>query len=382
LVDAGLRVLAVAESDAYLKWAAWTLQRARPAWEGELAVLRSPIAPSERQIGDAVAGTSRRPEDVTRTDLLSLRRSLRQHPVDVLLLACTGPTILAIGAVSLPKRGPERPLVVSGLPGVALPIHLRAIRARRDTDVFIAHSRRERDEYHRAFAAEGLPVQVALATLPFLADARDRARTPDGPVVFAAQPSVPPERAERIDMLRRLAALAPPPPIVKLRAENAEMATHNEQWPYPVLWRTLVEQHDVGGDEVEFLTGPLEPVLDRASCLVTVSSTAALEAVGCGLPVLVVDHLGVRDELLNEIFAGSGLFGPLDRKGIGAAGRPDPVWLEENYLHDPDQNDLEEHVAGLRADRTSLPPVPRRALPATWTMVRRTIRLVTTGGMT
>jgi hypothetical protein len=56
------------------------------------------------------------------------------------------------------------------------------------------------------------------------------------------------------------------------------------------------------------------------------------------------------------------------------------AWLEENCFHDPDQDDLGEHVAGLGAGRSSLPPVPRRSLPAAWTTVRRTIRLPITGG--
>jgi Putative glycosyltransferase (DUF6716) len=374
---APLRVLAVAESDAYLKWAAWTLHRARPAWDGTLSVLRSPIGPSARQVVDALSGTSYRPADVIGIDLIGLRRRLRHDPVDVLVLACTGPSILAIGAVSLPKRGPARPVVVSGLPGVALPIHRRAIRARRDTDLFVAHSIRERGDYQRAFGAERLPVRVALATLPFLTDGNDRGGSPDGPVVFAAQPSVPPERDERIDLLRRLAALSPPAPIVKLRAEDAEMATHNEPWPYPQLWRELVERHEVGGDELEFLSGPLEPVLDRARCLVTVSSTAALEAIARGVPVLIVDHLGVDERLLNGIFGGSGLFGALDDKGVGAAAPPDAAWREHNYLHGHERDDLLDQIADVARGTSSISAVPRRGLPTAWITTRRTIRLLT-----
>jgi hypothetical protein len=374
------RVLAVAESDAYLKWAAWTLDRAGPAWHAELTLLRSPIAPSVRQVADALSGTTHRSDEVRRLDLLGLRRRLRQDPPDVLLLACTGPSILAIGAASLPSRGPRRPLVVSGLPGVGLPVHPRAIRARRDTDVFVAHSRRERDEYRRAFAAEDLPVQVALTTLPFLAAVRDARSTEVGPVVFAAQPSVPPRRDERIDLLRRLAALAPPAPVVKLRTEDTEAATHDEPWPYPDLWRELVAAGTVAADEVQFLTGPLEPLLARARCLVTVSSTAALEAIAAGVPVLLVDHFGVDDRLLNGMFAGSGLFGPLDDKGVDTAGAPDPAWREDNYFHPPGEDDLAAHLTARPPGRSSVGPVPRRGLATTWTAVRRTIRLLTTRG--
>jgi hypothetical protein len=377
---APLRVLAVAESDAYVKWAAWTLERLRPSWDGELTVLRSPIAPSDRQIADAVVGTQVDASGVGRTDLIALRRRLRRDRVDVLLLACTGPSILAIGAVALPERGPHRPVVVSGLPGVALPIHRRAIRARRDTDVFVAHSRRERAEYQAAFDAEQLPVRVALARLPFLASGHHPPGRQDGPVVFAAQPSVPPEREERLQLLRRLAALAPPPPIVKLRTQDSESATHNEPWPYPDLWTEIAGRHEVRGSEVEFLAGPLEPVLERARCLVTVSSTAALEAIARGVPVLLVDDLGLDERLLNGMFAGSDLFGPLDRNGVAAAGPPAEAWRDENYFHLAQHDDLVGQVrdaTGERRTGTSVRRVRRRGLQAGWTTARRTIRLLT-----
>jgi hypothetical protein len=376
------RILAVAESDAYLKWAAWTLDRLGPAGGSELAVLRSPISPSDRQIADALSGTSHRPDDVARTTLFRLRRRLRQDPPDILLLACTGPSILAVGAVSLPPRGPQRPVVVSGLPGVALPIRRRAIHARRDTDVFVAHSRLERDDYRAAFDAERLPVRVALATLPFLALSRSPSATAAGPVVFAAQPSVPPDREERVDVLRRLAALAPPAPVVKLRTEDAETATHDEPWPYPDLWRELISQGQVRGDELEFLTGPLEPVLATARCLVTVSSTAALEAIAGGVPVLLVDEYGVDDRLLNGMFAGSGLFGALDDKGVDAAGAPDAAWRADNYFHPSGEDDLVPHLTELGRGRGNVAAVPRRGASTAWTTVRRTIRLLTTRGGT
>ena len=49
--------------------------------------------------------------------------------------------------------------------------------------------------------------------------------------------------------------------------------------------------------------------LERAAALVTVSSTAVLEAVASGVPAVVIDEFGVAPKLINTVFEGSGLFG-------------------------------------------------------------------------
>ena len=338
-----MKVLVVAESDAYLKWAAWLLERAPDGWERELVVLRSPIAPSPVQAEAALEATAYDGATVPVVGIAGLRRRLRQ--VDAVVLACTGPSIAAISLLALPRRRTVRPVVVAGLPGVGLPVAERAIRSRRDVDVFVAHSRREVEAYRSGFAAAHSPTVVALAGLPFL-DVEPASRAVDGDdrVVFAAQPSVPADRGHRIDLLRRLAALGRPAPIVKLRASGGEATTHHEPWPYPSLWAELVGAGGVEPDAVEFVHGSLAAVLERARCLVTVSSTAVLEAMARNVPVLIVDDLGVDDHLLNAVFAGSDVFGPLDTAGIGRAGRPNARWLDHNYFHPRAEDDWIERI--------------------------------------
>ena len=52
------------------------------------------------------------------------------------------------------------------------------------------------------------------------------------------------------------------------------------------------------------------PSTSRApSALVTVSSTAVLEAIASGVPALVIDEFGVAPKLINTVFDGSGLLG-------------------------------------------------------------------------
>jgi hypothetical protein len=72
------------------------------------------------------------------------------------------------------------------------------------------------------------------------------------------------------------------------------------------------------------------------TALATVSSTAALEAIDAGLPVLVLSDFGVSDGMLNKVFEGSGLFGTLKDLTAGRFFHPEPGWLRENYFHRQD----------------------------------------------
>lgn len=68
-------------------------------------------------------------------------------------------------------------------------------------------------------------------------------------------------------------------------------------------------------------------VLDRTDLLVTVSSTAALEALHRRIPTAILTDLGVREALGNHHFVGSGLLASFDRLDKGLAPTPDETWL-------------------------------------------------------
>ena len=79
----------------------------------------------------------------------------------------------------------------------------------------------------------------------------------------------------------------------------------------------------------------------------TVSSTAAIEAVARGVPVIALDTFGVSDELINTVFVGSGLFGG-ESAVIGREFRhPEPGWLDANYFHDPADDDCVAQLVTL-----------------------------------
>jgi hypothetical protein len=363
-----VRVLAVADADSYLKWSAATLDRLPADWHRRQVLLVSPTAPSREQTAAATDNP------ITRLTLPALARLLRRDPPDVLLLACTGPTVGVLTALS-GVRSASRPVLVAGLPGISIPASARAVAHRRECDLLVVHSSRERREFVPLAAAAAPDLAVALSTLPFLvrdhgqhADRR-RAAGPLRDVVFAAQALVPPRRADREAILLALADVRPlGSAVVKVRALAGEQQTHHEDLPYADLWDALSAAGRVRPTDVRFVAGSMRAALARARSLVTVSSTAALEAMDAGVPVVVLTDFGVTDALINTVFRGSGCLGDLADVRAGRAFVPDPGWLADNYFHPADEDDLGARLsdlvrrrdAGLLPRRTSARPPWRR----------------------
>ena len=348
-------MLAVADTDSYLKWSAATLDAMPPGWRTTQLVVDNPVRPSAAQ----VAAATRRPVEVL--DRAGLVRRIRNERPDVVLLACTGPVVATLANARV-LTGPRRPLVVTGLPGISVPATRRALRARSRCDLMLLHSHREVDEFRAKAAVHWPGLTFGLARLPFLPPLAD----PDGPpaegdLVFAAQAKFPPLREDREDLLRALAATTAP--VVKLRAVAGEEQTHREAWSYPELRDGLLA---AGADEVarvRFAGGSMHDALTRARGLVTVSSTAVLEAMALRLPVLLLSDFGVEPGLANVVFEGSGCFGTLDDLRAGRLLHPDPAWLAANYFHPEAENDwlavVERLLAVRAAGGLAVRPRPR-----------------------
>lgn len=91
--------------------------------------------------------------------------------------------------------------------------------------------------------------------------------------------------------------------------------------------------------------------LDTASALVTVSSTAILEAIARGVPVLALADWGIRRSLVNNAFVDGGFLGTMDDLVAGRFAHPDPEWLAENWFHDEAEARWADRAAELVALR-------------------------------
>ena len=127
--------------------------------------------------------------------------------------------------------------------------------------------------------------------------------------------------------------------VVKTRGIPGEFHTHYEQFHYEVLWRDLVATGQVPDpDLLEFAAGSMAEQLRTAAALVTVSSTAVLEAMALDIPVLLIDEFGISEGMINVVFVGSGCQRSLESLMKADFHHPEPSWSAENYFHPVAEN--------------------------------------------
>lgn len=350
-----MKVLGVVDSDSYIKWGASVLDRLPGDWSTSLVVIRTPALPSAGQLEAALSGTGFAAPAVPLIDLDALSALVADERPDVVLLSVRGPVVrvlvrMIVGAVD------RRPVIVSGLPGISIPETLLALYYRSQVDLMILHSKREVSAFEALAAQWGIEQEFVLSTLPFLA-ATPPAPSGGNDVVFAAQAKVPKALADREQLMAWLVAAARHQPehriVVKLRALAGEQQTHSERYPYDEILAAMPDLPD----NLVISTGPMADHLADAAALVTVSSTAAIEAVAMGVPVLALDDFGVSGPLINLVFEGSGLLGSSADLVEGSYRRATDGWLDENYFHAASD---ENWIAAIEA-AVARGPVPLRS---------------------
>ncbi|WP_144754963.1 DUF6716 putative glycosyltransferase [Curtobacterium pusillum] len=352
------RVVGLVDTDSFAKWGAHLLATAPAHWDLELLTVATPRSASRAQLRSAFRGLDDRlahlaaaPPTPMHVDAIVER--LRRDPPDAVLVSVIGPVAELVVDEVLRRVG-RRPVLVTGLPGISYPAKWKGVFFRARADLFVLHSHREVRAYEDLAAEGGVEPHFALATLPFArrGDApgvRDGGGPVRDAVVFAAQPSVPAERADRERVVDWLVETARRHPswrvVIKVRAAAGEHQTHREQDPYP----DLVPADAPANLVVE--SGPMSEHLDRAVALVTISSTAVLEAAARGVPALTLTDFGTGRHLINEVFVGSGLEGDARDLVDGRFGTVRAEWMHDNHFHPESENDWAARTEALMALR-------------------------------
>jgi hypothetical protein len=352
------RILGVADTDSYVKWGAATLARTPSTWDRSLVVIETPFLPNETQRRTALDGLHGVDEVPAVLSLAELTARVAEEQPDVVFLSMRGPMIRVVLRAVL-SVSMNRPVIVSGLPGISIPATKKALAFRSQVDLMVLHSKREIREFDDLAVGLGLHQEFGLATLPFLQGVgphTDAALTgPRDEIVFAVQAKVPRVRANRAEIVEWLAECARRNPhlrvVLKLRAVGDEKQTHAEHHPYDALLDELADRPTNLVTE----SGSMTAHLACAVGLVTVSSTALIEAVAVGVPGLALDDFGVSRRLINPVFEDSNLFGPSSDLVSARFRHPDPAWLDDNYFHADDENDWIERLGALVAAREASP---------------------------
>ena len=354
----------LADSDTRWKWGALTARRLT-ADESPLSgfLLRGRATPTPRQL-DEVGVRADSLNEVTATEFLrEMERDGDRY--DVVVLALVGGAVQAMlhGLARAWQGRTKRPVVVTGYVGVVYEKLADGLLLRHGADLVLANSRHDADRFRAVY--EGVDADASSVTecaLPFLGGARYEEKHDPYTVVFAAQPSVPDTTADRAYLLERLVGHARRHPerevLLKLRSKPGEHTTHIEEAPY----QKLAQRIDGGlPANCRLVYGHMGEVLDRTDLLVTVSSTAALEAMHRRIPTALLTDLGVREALGNHHFTGSGCLASWDQLDAGLLPKADEEWVARQGVaadgtYDTAFDGARARVTGLvGADR--LPPL-------------------------
>nr|WP_240979370.1 DUF6716 putative glycosyltransferase [Streptomyces sp. HNM0574] len=366
-----------------------TARRLAPDARIDGMLLRGRATPTPRQLAEVGVSV----DSLTETTGARFVRAVADRGrYDLVVLACVGGAVQAMlhgmahatgpnapGAAG--SSGVRRPVVATGYVGVVYEKLADGLLLRHGADLVLANSRYDAERFREVYTGAGADASsVTECALPFL-DGEAGRQGADAPaagprpftVVFAAQPSVPVSRADRMYLLRRAAGHARAHPdrevLVKLRSRPGEHTTHIEEQPYQRLAERIP-----GGlpANCRLVYGHMGEILDRSDLLVTVSSTAALESLHRGVPTAVLTDLGIREVLGNHHFLGSGCLVSWDQLDAGTLPEADPAWTARQGVgpwpegtgyadaFDP----ARERVAAL-AGQERLPPLAPYYTPVT-----------------
>lgn len=266
---------------------------------------------------------------LSRRQRLEIRRTDRRTPIhkrpwgqfsalaseiaddtDVLILGLDGQrsrdALLQLSSIWEGKA--KRPMLVSAYPGLLFRFALEGMLDRSGADLLCLNSQQDLDTYRRGRHAQGLASDNAVVTgLPVLWNAHPSDKPVERPsIVFFEQPSIPVHPLQRRYLCRQLKALAeawPDHPVIfKPRTSSIESTLHRRHGEMASVIEAMAES--VPNLQLSFK--PATRLLRSCGCAITVSSTAALEAMAMGVSTRIVGDLGITETLGNHFFAESG----------------------------------------------------------------------------
>ncbi len=299
-----------------------------------------------------------------RVGVPELLTQLADTDAAVVVLACVGGTVQALlhGLAHVWSGRLTRPVVVTGYVGLVFERVVDGLLLRAGADVVLANCAADAARFRDTLTAvDADPDSVVQTALPFLGgvphDPTAAGRTRPFTVTFVTQPTVPEARAERRYALLQVIEHAIRHPerrmLVKLRAPVGERTTHVEPYHYT----RLVPARQLP-DNVEWVYGAMSHTLDRTDLCVTVSSTAALEAMHRDIPTAVLTDFGIRESLGNQMFLHSGALMSWPALHAGEVPKTDADWAAANGIRDDDPyGAAARRVAELLGPANVLPPL-------------------------
>lgn len=333
------RALLIAAFDSQLKWVATVGDELRRrGFSCSVVSPRVRAVPSPTQL--AAVGLDQ-PAVLDWSELIA-----RVGAADVVVAALAGPQLqrLTIDLAERLEPGTPGPVLVTGWVGLIYEQITTGYLNRAGCDVVAVNS--VGDLTHFLAVAQELDLSadnLVLSGLPFLGPAALPQRAgPIRRVLFADQPTVPASAGERLHVYRRLIDYAYAHPerevLLKPRHRPGEDTFHPMKHHPEDLLATVDKP---AGFRIDYT--PISQILPDVDLLLTMSSTACLEALGVGCRVGLIIDLGVQERYGNHAFLTSGLLRTFDQIIGDDIGDPRTEWLD-GYFFDRQGSATEQIV--------------------------------------
>jgi hypothetical protein len=290
----------------------------------------------------------------------------RSFEVDAVVLAIQGPQVSRFTHElfdAVAATGKRPPVMISGWVGVIIEKITAGYLARYSTDVVAVNSRSDLRTFQAVAASLALPTEnLLLSGLPLLTGGYHPAPAgaPIRTVMFADQPTVPSSQGDRLYLYQRLIDYARAHPdrsvVLKPRHRIGEDTFHRMKFHPEVLLKGIDQPANFSIDYT-----PISQRLTELDLMLTISSTAALEAIGAGVRTAFITDLDVREQLGNHIFLDSGLLRTFDQVQRDEIGTPTASWIDD-YFFAAGPSPAEQ----IAARTVELIEDPLRAAPAAW----------------
>ena len=321
----------VAAFDSQLKWAGTIRAALEPRGFVCRTIIPSDVrhAISDSQLADSGGGAV---GYMRWADLVT--ESLNSN---VVVLAIQGPLVRrfchdVFDVVELTGVAP--PVMITGWVGVIIEKIVAGYLERYAADIVAVNSRSDLATFEKTARSLQLPTDnLLLSGLPLLSGVHREAPV-DAPiktVMFADQPTVPQAREDRLYLYQRLLAYARAHPdrqvVLKPRHRIGEDTFHRMKFHPEALLSGVRRPPNFSIDYA-----PISDWLASLDLMLTISSTAALEAVGAGVRTAFIADLDVREQLGNHIFLDSGLLRTFDQLEKDDIGAPAKSWVEDYFF--------------------------------------------------
>jgi len=228
-------------------------------------------------------------------------------------------------------------VVITGMMGVTLFDGYYGLLSRSNADLLFVNSQRELDMVKNLEAEFGkFNAEVVVSGLPFLESQRKDQlgeNTCRDAIVFAGQPDVPSRLIERIYIVEQLIHLARKYPqkrvILKPRHKPTETTINKTIHHYEVIVKTYFQDKQLPKNfEISYESIP--NLLKKTSLLLTISSTALVEAMAEGCRVAVISDFGVAERYGNHVFLGGKIFASFSEIIDGYKPDANFEWFNQN----------------------------------------------------